>query len=91
MCRDTEAAERLAYISPDEAKLLKSQARPIVLLKKREGTVPGAVSSNAYVGIMLPYTPLHYLIFEKGPEALADAPLGSLRPALKIFLDFLDV
>ena len=70
MCRDIEAAGKLAYISEGEKKLLLSRARPIVLLKKKKEAVPESVSSNSRVGIMLPYTPMHYLLFEKGPEAL---------------------
>ena len=62
MCRDAETAKKLCYVSEEEKKLLTGFRRPIVLLKKR---LPGLehISENGYVGVMLPYTPLHYLLF----------------------------
>ena len=62
MCRDAEAAKKICFVSPEEEKLLNSFRRPIVLLKKRD-TVLDHLSENGYVGVMLPYTPLHYLVF----------------------------
>jgi hydrogenase maturation protein HypF len=48
-----------------ECELLQSTARPIVLLKKRpESTIVEEVSPKQdWLGVMLPYTPLHYLLF----------------------------
>ena len=62
MCRDLEAARRLCHVSDGEAALLTGVRRPIVLLKKR---APGLehLSENGYLGVMLPYTPLHVLLF----------------------------
>ncbi|MGI5976891.1 MAG: carbamoyltransferase HypF [Candidatus Limivicinus sp.] len=63
MCRDAETAKKICFVSEDEEKILTGFRRPIVLLRKR---VPGSlahVSENGFVGIMLPYTPLHYLLF----------------------------
>ena len=62
MCRDVETAKKICRVSPDEEKILNGFRRPIVLLEKRE---PGMehISENNYVGVMLPYTPLHYLLF----------------------------
>lgn len=66
MVRNLDEAENLCYVSEKEAKLLSAPARPIVLLKKKGETVAQEVApGNAYLGIMLPYTPLHYLLFEK--------------------------
>ena len=42
--------------------LLLSAQRPIVLLKKREGMALSHLSENRYLGVMLPYTPMHYLL-----------------------------
>lgn len=69
MCRDIESAREFAYITDAEERLLKSPARPIVLLKKRKKG-KSAISENGFVGIMLPYTPLHHLIFEGEISAL---------------------
>lgn len=62
MCRDTAAVRKICELSPAEEKLLCSVSRPIVLLKKKQ---PGLehLSENGFIGVMLPYTPLHYLLF----------------------------
>ena len=62
MCRDLACAEKICEVGEDEARLLESWRRPIVLLKKK---APGLthISENGYVGVMLPYTPLHVLLF----------------------------
>lgn len=66
MVRNLEEAEQLCYVSEKEAELLASPARPVVLLKKKGDAVASEVApGNAYLGIMLPYTPLHYLLFER--------------------------
>lgn len=64
MCRDLEAARRLCHVCEAEAALLEGPQRPIVLLRKRERKNLSLCSENAYLGIMLPYAPLHYLLHE---------------------------
>ena len=64
MAQSVASAERIALVTPEEKELLESVARPIVLLRKRpdvelEGIAPGLTD----VGVMLPYTPLHWLLF----------------------------
>lgn len=62
MCRDISRAEELCLISERERQALLSPRRPIVLLEKRvRGSYP-QLSENNYIGVMLPYTPLHYLL-----------------------------
>lgn len=56
---------RHCLISPEEAELLGSSQAPIVLLNwKRElsNIVPGVASGLNYLGVMLPYTPLHHIL-----------------------------
>ena len=65
MCRDVSEAERFAVISEAEKKLLTSHQRPIVLLRKREKGAFSHLSKNGYIGIMLPYTPLHHLLLSE--------------------------
>ena len=62
MCRDVDCVRRICRLSAEEEKILTSFRRPIVLLEKRQ---PGLdyLSENGYLGVMLPYTPLHYLLF----------------------------
>ena len=63
MCRDAETAKRLCRVSAAEESILTGFRRPIVLLEKRERGALSHISENGYVGVMLPYTPLHYLLF----------------------------
>jgi hydrogenase maturation protein HypF len=56
----------------DDRHLLTSIQRPIVLLEKKQpNCISGAVAPrNRYFGVMLPYTPLHYLLLNEGFTAL---------------------
>ena len=69
MVSSLDEARRHCEISPEEAELLTSPQSPIVLLWwKPESTVSKVVAPNLrYVGVMLPYTPLHHpLLNETG-------------------------
>jgi hydrogenase maturation protein HypF len=68
MVRDMDAVSAIAHIGEEETTLLCSRQRPIVLLLKRRshGLSPEVAPGNRYVGVMLPYTPLHYLLMD-GP------------------------
>jgi hydrogenase maturation protein HypF len=72
MVKDLNAAGEIAYIDETEAEVLSSHQRPIVILKKRRfhGLSPQVAPKNGYFGIMLPYTPLHYLLMEGPFKAL---------------------
>jgi hydrogenase maturation protein HypF len=76
MVRDLDVAAELAHIDEDEARLLLSPQRPIVLLRKKETpAVAAAVAPhNPRIGILLPYTPLHHLLFAAVPQRSASAP-----------------
>lgn len=65
MSPDVDSIAAYAEISDFEKNLLVTNVRPIVLLtKKGNQTISEAVSpNNQYIGVMLPYTPLHYLLF----------------------------
>jgi len=69
MARDLAAARRLAVVSAAAEALLLSRRRPIVLLRKRDETslAPAVAPEGPLVGIMLPYTPAHYLLFRHFP------------------------
>jgi hydrogenase maturation protein HypF len=65
MVPDTAQAEELALIGDAERRLLTSIERPIVLAPKRpDGNrlAEGVAPRNQYVGLMLPYSPLHHLL-----------------------------
>jgi hydrogenase maturation protein HypF len=76
MTRDLATARRLAEVDPVEEALLAGSRRPIVLLARREGAAAApAVSDlvaprNRDLAVMLPYTPLHVLLFGLDGEAL---------------------
>ena len=74
MARDLVTVERLCFLTPPARDLLVSPRRPIVLLPRREDAPVSAhvAPGNARLGVMLPYTPLHHLLFEpaSGPDAL---------------------
>jgi hydrogenase maturation protein HypF len=64
MAPDIETIRKFCKVSEDEESLLISKERPIVLLKKKQNSLPEAISpNNPCLGFMLPYTPLHYLLF----------------------------
>jgi hydrogenase maturation protein HypF len=69
MVRDADAARTLAEISPEAERLLSGVERPIVLCPARPGAPvsPLAAPGQKRLGLMLPYTPLHYLIMEDFP------------------------
>lgn len=70
MVRDLETARRIVKLSASAEELLCSPARPIVLapaLVDLSGVAPG----NDELGVMLPYAPLHHLLFAaRGPDIL---------------------
>ncbi len=75
MVRDLPAAEALCAVDPLARQLLASPRCPIVLLhlpSAASGPIAEAVApGNPYLGVMLPYTPLHHLLL----AALDGAPL----------------
>jgi hydrogenase maturation protein HypF len=74
MARDLTTARALVELSSEAVALLTSVARPIVLApaKVRLDWVAESVApENDELGVMLPYTPLHHLLFAAGaPSAL---------------------
>lgn len=70
MASTIEVAQTIANISSDSQELLESTARPIVLLTSKV-TLEAVSPDNHDLGIMLPYTPLHHLLFNAGaPDCL---------------------
>ena len=69
MAKDLEVARSVTALSPDSEALLASIARPIVLAPAKID-LPGIAPENDELGVMLPYTPLHHLLFESGAPDL---------------------
>jgi hydrogenase maturation protein HypF len=75
MARDLASIRAICEVSPlDEAALL-SVRRPIVVLPRaaeRASVSAEVAPGNDTLGVMLPYTPLHYLLFSDSPDAASE-------------------
>jgi hydrogenase maturation protein HypF len=60
----TSEPEALAEVSTAELELLRSPARPVVLVRRRESTAiaRSVAPGTPWLGLMLPYSPLHHLL-----------------------------
>jgi hydrogenase maturation protein HypF len=67
-----DAAREYCHIAPAEQEMLESQAAPIVLLRPRNGTdiAWNVAHGSPYLGVMLPYSPLHHLLMREFPFPL---------------------
>lgn len=79
MAADIEAVRSCCIVNAAEAALLDSMRKPIVLLKRRKDfSLPEEIApGNSHLGIMLPYTPLHLLLFRSGNSGRETAPVCS--------------
>jgi len=69
MMPSLEMVRQYCHVSLAEERLLTSAAAPIVLLRPngRPGIAQNVASSSPYLGVMLPYSPLHHLLMEAHP------------------------
>lgn len=66
MVPDVISAASLCELGPVEQRILQSPQAPIVLLRKRAvNAIADVAPGNPYLGIMLPYTPLHHLLLRE--------------------------
>jgi hydrogenase maturation protein HypF len=72
MTDSLRGVEELVYCSQIEARFLTGPERPILLLRRRDGNgiASEVAPANDYLGIMLPSSPLHYLLFGGSLTAL---------------------
>ena len=72
MMRDIAQVRRHCDVSEGEFDALTSAEAPIVLLKKCKSSTlaPSVAPDNDRLGVMLPYTPLHTLLFDEGLDVL---------------------
>ena len=68
MCKDLKSLKKYAKLTSREVETITSNKRPIVILKKNEGyRFPESLSPGLHnIGVMLPYSPMHYLLFDEG-------------------------
>lgn len=74
MAKNIETLKRECFINEAQKELAEGPVKPILILEKRNGKiVPEVAPDNPYLGIMLPYTPVHMLLFDyPGDEPLSD-------------------
>ncbi|MBI5360570.1 MAG: carbamoyltransferase HypF [Planctomycetes bacterium] len=72
MAPDMKTAEKFCKIGPVEKDILTGPERPILLLRKKPdaGFAPSVAPRQKYLGLLLPYTPLHCLIMERYKKPL---------------------
>ncbi|MBF0207463.1 MAG: carbamoyltransferase HypF [Oligoflexia bacterium] len=68
MMKNLEVVKKYCHLNVEEETLLMAREAPIVLLRRRMSITNNhqleAISpDNNYLGVMLPYTPLHHLLF----------------------------
>jgi len=84
MAPNVAAVEEFCRLDDVSCGLLQSPAHPIVLLKKKqpERLAPSVAPFNRDLGVFLPYTPLHHLLFagQRGSESALEANQRSLCP-----------
>ncbi len=86
LIKNLETAKKLCYTNKLEEEYLQSQARPIVICQKKKAKSLNSTSPLNSLGLILPYTGLHYLLFEHIDEPLIftsanlpDKPLTTKR------------
>jgi len=81
MALDLNTASRLVVLNRIARRLLTSPSRPILVLPKRpDAPVSKYVAPNLHtLGVMLPYTALHYLLLEKTRDRFLVMTSGNKR------------
>jgi hydrogenase maturation protein HypF len=72
MCRDMAVVKSLCVVDNIASALLASKERPIVILpRKSDAIIASSVAPfQKTLGVMLPYTPLHHLLFDQEVRVL---------------------
>jgi hydrogenase maturation protein HypF len=72
MCKDLDVIYRFCILDSPSKELLESKERPIVILPKKKDAqiAPSVAPFQKTLGVMLPYTPLHYLLFKENIDIL---------------------
>ncbi len=72
MIKDVETVRQFCYVNGKEELLLISAEKPVVLLRKTSSCPLSTkiAPENKYLGVLLPYTPLHYLLLNESGLSL---------------------
>ncbi len=93
MMKDINEIRKYCDLSIWEEEALLSPSAPIVLLRKLNNLLDRVSPDNNYLGIMLPYTPLHHLLMSEIPLLIMtsankrDEPLAISDEELQSFMD----
>lgn len=76
MAANLATARELALMNEMEERLLCSPEAPIIIVRKRPDTRLSALiaPNNGWLGLMLPYAPLHHLLFAPHPSSIIPHP-----------------
>lgn len=77
MFKDITSAKKYCHINKEEENLLSSPQAPIVMLTKKQD-IPLIAEGLPTIGVMLPYTPLHKIIFDifQGPLVMTSGNIS---------------
>lgn len=65
MMKDIDTVKKYCKVNNKEREILTGNKKPILILDKKENNLPKNISFNTKtLGVMLPYTPLHYLLLD---------------------------
>ena len=80
MMPELETVKENCIVNEVEQTLLESRQRPIVILRRRPGTpvVEEVAPNQTSMAVMLPYTPIHYLLFSAKRDS--QIPSQGMRP-----------
>jgi len=72
MIHDIDQIKEHCEVTKDEEKFLMSPQRPIILLRRKPASniAYSVAPDNKYLGVMIPYTPLHYVILKESKMVL---------------------
>ncbi len=65
MFANIEKLKKFTLLNPKEEEIIQSWRRPILLLEEKEKLAPSVCVGFSTVGAMLPYMPIHHLLFER--------------------------
>lgn len=79
MARDLRTAQSIVSLDDTATAALTSPARPIVLAPTRDRALQSSVApGNTFLGVMLPYAPVHHLLFDAAAPPILVMTSGNL-------------
>lgn len=85
MMKDINEVKNYCYVNEKEKSILNRSKKPIVILKKKNNKLPNNISfNNDSLGVMLPSTTLHYMLFDEELKILVNTS-GNLNNCPMIY------